>query len=93
MNIKQIQEFKLFDRRDANQLVIVRFYRTISDESGNCFRMEKKTQRGELIDAMSTTEEFAKTVLDQALICLPRRDLEITRLSTGTEFNYPTPHV
>ena len=93
MNIKQVQEFKLFDRRDASKLIIVRFHRIDWGAFENCFRMEKKTQSGELIDAKPVTEEFAKTVLDQALICLPKQDLEITKLSTGTQFNYPISHV
>jgi hypothetical protein len=93
MDIRQIQEFRLFDRRDPNQLFIVRFHRIDWGAFQNCFRMEKKTQSGELIDAKPATEEFAKMVLDQALLCLPKEDIEIVKLSTGTQFNYPTPHV
>jgi hypothetical protein len=93
MNIKQIQEFRLFDRRDAKQLFIVRFHRIHWGAFENCFRMEKTTQDGKMIDAKPASEEFAKMVLDQALFCLPKEDIEITKLSTGTEFNYPVPHV
>ncbi len=93
MNIKQVQEFRLFDRRDSKQLFIVRFHRIDWGAFENCFRMEKVTQDGKMIDAKPVTEEFAKTVLDQALICLPKEDLEITKFSTGTVFNYPVPHV
>jgi hypothetical protein len=93
MDIKQIQEFRLFDRRDSKQLIIVRFHRIDWGAFQNCFRIEKTNQRGELIDAKPATEEFAKIVLDQALIRLPKEDVEIVKLSTGTKFNYPTPHI
>ena len=90
MNIQQVQEFRLFDRRDEKQLVIVRFYRNTFDGG---FFMEKTTQKGKVISAEPATEEFAQTVLEYALICLPKEDLEIEKLSTGTDFNYPIPHV
>jgi len=90
VNIKQVQEFRLFDRRDEKQLVIVRFYRTTFIGG---FFMEKTTQKGKVISAEPATEEFAQIVLDQALLSLPKQDIEITRLSTGTDFNYPIPHV
>jgi len=93
MNIQQVQEFRLFDRRDEKQLVIVRLHRISWGAFENCFRMEKKTQDGKVIAAKPVTEEFAKTVLDYALICLPKEDFEIEKLSTGTDFNYPIPHV
>jgi hypothetical protein len=87
MNIKQIYEFKLFDRR-KEQLVIVHF-RRIDDY----FLIEKRTQDGKVIDSEKVAESFAQTALEQALICLPKEDFEIEKLSTGTDFNYPTPHV
>lgn len=87
MKIQQIQEFKLFDRRNE-QLVIVNFRRV-----DDYFLMEKTTQAGEVIDSYSCSETFARTVLEYALICLPKSDLEIVRRSTGTVFNYPTPHI
>jgi hypothetical protein len=93
MNIQQVQEFRLFDRRDAKQLVIERFYRIHWGAFENCFRMEKTTQDGKVITAKPVTEEFAQTVLEYALICLPKEDFEIEKLSTGTDFNYPIPHV
>lgn len=75
MNIKQIYEFKLFDRRNE-QLVIVHF-RRIDDY----FLIEKRTQDGKAIDSEKIEEKFAKIVLEQALICLPKSDLEITKFS------------
>lgn len=87
MNIKQIYEFKLFDRR-KEQLVIVHF-RRIDDY----FLLEKRTQDGKIIDSEKVAESFANTVLEQAMICLPKSDLEITKLSTGTKFNYPTQQI
>lgn len=75
MNIKQIYEFKLFDRR-SEQLVIVHF-RRIDDY----FLIEKRTQDGKVIDSEKVEEKFAKIVLDQALISLPKSDLEITKFS------------
>lgn len=75
MNIKQIYEFKLFDRR-SEQLVIVHF-RRIDD----CFLLEKRTQKGKLLDSEKVEESFAKIVLEQALISLPKSDLEITKFS------------
>jgi hypothetical protein len=90
VNIQQVQEFRLFDRRDEKQLVIVRFYRNTFVGG---FFVQKSTQKAEIISSDTVSEEFAQIVLDQALICLPKEDIEITKLSTGTEFNYPTPHV
>ena len=87
MKIQQIQEFTLFDRRNE-QLVIVHF-RRIDDY----FLLEKGTQDGKIIDSAKVEESFAQTVLDQAMICLPKSDLEVTKLSAGTKFNYPIPHV
>ena len=75
MNIKQVYEFKLFDRRNE-QLVIVHF-RRIDDY----FLLEKRTQDGKIIDSESVAESFANTVLEQAMICLPKSDLEITKFS------------
>lgn len=75
MNIKQIYEFKLFDRRNE-QLVIVHF-RRIDDY----FLIEKRTQDGKVIDSEKAEEQFAKIVLEQALISLPKSDLEITKFS------------
>jgi hypothetical protein len=75
MNIKQIYEFKLFDRRNE-QLVIVHF-RRIDDY----FLIEKRTQDGKVIDSEKVEEKFAKIVLDQALISLHKSDLEITKFS------------
>ena len=75
MKIKQIYEFKLFDRRNE-QLVIVHF-RRIDDY----FLLEKRTQDGKIIDSESVAESFANTVLEQAIICLPKSDLEITKFS------------
>jgi len=75
MNIKQIYEFKLFDRRNE-QLVIVHF-RRIDDY----FLIEKRTQDGKIIDSEKIEEQFAKIVLEQALISLPKSDLEITKFS------------
>lgn len=87
MKIQQVQEFTLFDRR-KEQLFIVRF-RRIDDY----FLLEKKTQDGKIVDSEKVAENFARTVLEQALICLPKSDLEIVRRSTGTVFNYPIPHI
>jgi hypothetical protein len=84
MKIQQVYEFELFDRRNE-QLVIVHF-RRIDDY----FALEKRTQDGKVIDSENVAESFAQTVLEQALICLPKSDIEITKLSTGTKFNYPT---
>jgi hypothetical protein len=78
MNIQQVQEFRLFDRRDPEQLVIVRFYRNTFVGG---FFMEKTTQKGKMISAEPTTEEFAQIVLDQALLSLPKQDIEVTMLS------------
>ena len=75
MNIKQVYEFKLFDRRNE-QLVIVHF-RRIDDY----FLLEKRTQDGKIIYSESVAESFANTVLEQAMICLPKSDLEITKFS------------
>lgn len=75
MNIKQIYEFKIFDRRNE-QLVIVHF-RRIDDY----FLIEKRTQDGKVIDSEKVEEKFAKIVLDQALISLNKSDLEITKFS------------
>lgn len=75
MNIKQIYEFKLFDRRNE-QLVIVHF-RRIDDY----FLLEKRTQKGKLLSSEKIEENFAKIVLEQALISLPKSDLEITKFS------------
>lgn len=75
MNIKQIYEFKLFDRR-SEQLVIVHF-RRIDDY----FLLEKRTQKGRLLNSEKIEESFAKIVLEQALISLPKSDLEITKFS------------
>jgi len=75
MNIKQIYEFKLFDRRNE-QLVIVHF-RRIDDY----FLIEKRTQDGKVIDSEKIEEQFAKIVLEQALISLNKSDLEITKFS------------
>jgi hypothetical protein len=75
MNIKQIYEFKLFDRRNE-QLVIVHF-RRIDDY----FLLEKRTQKGKLLNSEKIEENFAKIVLEQALISLPKSDLEITKFS------------
>lgn len=87
MKIQQVQEFTLFDRR-KEQLVIVHF-RRIDDY----FLLEKRTQDGKIIDSENVAESFANTVLEQAMICLPKSDLEITKLSTGTVFNYPTQQI
>lgn len=75
MKIQQVYEFKLFDRRNE-QLVIVHF-RRIDDY----FLIEKRTQKGKIIDSEKIEEEFAQIVLDQALISLPKSDLEITKFS------------
>jgi len=75
MNIKQIYEFKLCDRR-SEQIVIVHF-RRIDDY----FLLEKRTQKGRLLDSDKVEESFAKIVLEQALISLPKPDLEITKFS------------
>ena len=87
MKIQQVQEFTLFDRR-KEQLVIVHF-RRIDDH----FLMEKRTQDGKVIDSENVAESFAGTVLEQAMICLPKSDLEIVNRSTGTVFNYPIKHI
>lgn len=89
MNIKQIQDFRLFDRR-KDELCIVEFRRSFAD---NSFQMEKRTQSGKVIQGETVSEEFAKTVLEQALICLPKSDLEITKFSTGVKFNYPVAQI
>lgn len=75
MKIQQVYEFKLFDRRNE-QLVIVHF-RRIDDY----FLLEKRTQKGEIVDSEKIEEKFAQIVLDQALISLPKSDLEITKFS------------
>lgn len=87
MKFQQVQQFTLFDRR-KKQLVIVHF-RRIDDY----FLMEKRTQAGEMIESKSCAESFAQTVLEHALICLPKSDLEIVKRSTGTAFNYPIKHI
>lgn len=87
MNIKQIYEFKLFDRR-SEQLFIVHF-RRIDDY----FLLEKRTQDGKVINSEKVAESFANTVLEQALICLPKSDLEITKFCDDTVFNYPIKHI
>lgn len=87
MKIQQVQEFTLFDRR-KEQLVIIHFRRV-----DDCFLLEKRTQDGRIIDSENVAESFANTVLEQAMICLPKSDLEIVRRSTGTVFNYPIPHI
>lgn len=81
--IKQILEFKIYDRR-SSELVIVHFRRF--DDS---FHVEKRTQDQRLIDSYKESESFAEFVLEQALECLAKEDIEITKLSTGTSFNYP----
>jgi len=58
----------------------VRFYRNTFVGG---FFMEKTTQKGEVIFAEPATEEFAQIVLDQALLSLPKQDIEITKLSSG----------
>jgi hypothetical protein len=90
MKIQQVQEFRLFDRRDPKQLVVVRFYRNTFVGG---FFMQKSTQKAEIISTEPVSEEFAQTVLDQALLSLPKQDVEITKRSGGTSFNYPIPHV
>lgn len=85
--IQQVKEFKLFDRRNQ-QLVIIHFRRI-----DNYFITEKRTQDGTIIDWESVAESFAETVLEQALICLPKEDIEIEKFSTGTSFNYPIPQI
>ena len=85
--IHQIKEFTLFDRRNE-KLVIVHFRRI-----DNYFIIEERTQDGTIIDSESAPESFAQTVLEQALICLPKEDVEIEKLSTGTFFNYPIPQI
>ena len=92
VNIAQVQSFRLFDRR-GDELKIVTFERNTFAQKQDSFKMEKTTQRGRVIHAENVTEEFAKTVLEQALICLPKDDLEITKRSTGTQFNYPIKHI
>lgn len=87
MKIHQIQEFKIFDRRNK-QLVIVCFRR-----SENGFLLEKRMQDEKLIESERIEEEFANIVLEQALVSLPKSDIEITKLSAGTKFNYPIKHI
>ena len=89
VNIAQVQSFRLFDRR-GDELKIVTFERDTFAQKQDSFKMKKVTQRGRIIHAENVTEEFAKTVLEQALICLPKDDLEITKRSAGTQFNYST---
>lgn len=87
MKIHQIQEFKIFDRRNK-QLIIVCFRR-----SENGFLLEKRMQDGKLIESERIEEEFANIVLEQALVSLPKSDIEIVKLSTGAKFNYPIKHI
>lgn len=87
MKINQVKSFRLFDRRNS-ELVIVSFTRR-----DDCFFLEKRKQSGEVIDSEKVDEIFAQTVLEQALICLPKEDVEIEKLSTGISFNYPIAHV
>ena len=55
--------------------------------------MQKSTQKAEIISAEPVSEEFAQTVLDQALFSLPKQDVEITKRSGDVDFNYPIKHV
>lgn len=93
MKIQQIQEFSLFDRRDSKQTLKVRIYRDTFAKSCDQFIMEKTTQTGELICREEVSERFAEIVLNHALVYLPKEDVLVTKLSTGTVFNYPIPHV
>lgn len=93
MKIQQIQEFSLFDRRDSKQILIVRIYRNAFAKGCSQFVMEKTTQKGELICKEEVSERFAEVVLNHALVYLPKEDVLVTKLSTGTVFNYPIPHV
>jgi hypothetical protein len=93
MKIQQIQEFSLFDRRDSEQTLKVRIYRDTFAKSCDQFFMEKTTQKGELICREEVSERFAEIVLNHALVYLPKEDVLVTKLSTGTVFNYPIPHV
>jgi len=94
MKAQQIQEFSLFDRRDSEQTHKVRIYRNGFAKDGcSQFFMEKTTQKGELICREEVSERFAEVVLNHALVYLPKEDVLVTKLSTGTVFNYPIPHV
>lgn len=93
MKIQQIQEFSLFDRRDSKQTLKVRIYRNTFAKGCSRFIMEKTTQKGELICREEVSEKFAEVVLNHALVYLPKGDVFVTKLSTGTVFNYPIPHV
>ena len=94
MKIQQIQEFSLFDRRDSKQTLKVRIYRNgFAKDGSSQFIMERTTQKGELICREEVSERFAEVVLNHALVYLPKEDVQITKLSTGTVFNYPIPHV
>lgn len=84
MKIRQVSEFKIFDR-SKSEIVIVTFSRKLYEQ----FLMEKKKQNGRLIFSELVSEDFAETILGQFILCLPKEDLEITFLSTGTSFNYP----
>jgi hypothetical protein len=78
MKIKQIQEFKLFDRR-SKELRIVRFHRIWWGAFEECFRMELTNQKGEILNAKPCTEEYADYYLRRALGELPFEDVEITK--------------
>lgn len=78
MDIKQIHEFKLFDRR-KEELRIVRFHRIDWGAFQNCFRMELTNQKGEMLNAKPCSEEFAEHYLLRAIQELPREDVEITK--------------
>lgn len=84
MKFQQVSEFKIFDR-SKSQIAIMVFSRKPCEQ----FLAVKREQNGKLIFSELVSESFAKTVLDQAILCLPKEDLEITFLSTGTSFNYP----
>lgn len=84
MKIQQVFEFKIFDR-SKSEIVIVTFSRKLYEK----FLMEKKKQNGKLIFSELVSEDFAETVLNQSILCLPKENLEITFFSTGTSFNYP----
>ena len=78
MNIKEISEFKLFDRR-KKELRIVRFHRIDWGAFQNCFRMELANQKGEMLNAKPCSEEFAEHYLRRAIQELPQEDVEITK--------------
>lgn len=84
MKIQQVSEFKIFDR-SKSKTAIVTFSRKLYEQ----FLAERREQDGKLIFSELVSEDFAKTVLDQSILCLPKEDLEITFFSTGTSFNYP----